>query len=228
MRRDLTPSFQVSRPTTSSQLQSNWLIIHEDLIKNSHPGEIIPVSNHELEQVSVLKTPNQAFIVAKIPETNLLKIEINGKLSIALDDVQDPGNFGTILRIAVWFGIETIICSKHTVDAYNPKVIQSSMGAIWKTNIFYTDLEEFFRRIKIPVFASILNGENIYKEKLSHEGIIILGNESKGISNKLLQYSTHNITIPPFFRNGNKEIDSLNIAVSAAIICSEFRRRNNL
>ena len=148
---------------------------------------------------------------------DLAHAALKNKFSLVLDDVQDPGNLGTIIRTADWFGIENIICSEHTVEVYNPKTVQSTMGSLARMNMYYTDLSTFIDDINLPVFGALLDGNNIYKVDWGNEGLILLGNEGHGISEKLIKKITMPVTIP---RIGKAE--SLNVAVSAAIFCSEL------
>jgi RNA methyltransferase, TrmH family len=178
--------------------------------------ESYEVSQTVLEQVSGFKTPNKALAVLK---KSIHSLPNKDKLILALDDVQDPGNMGTIMRIADWFGIEDIVCSNETVEHYNPKVVQSSMGAILRIRVHYTDLIEFLNDYPDPVYGALLEGDNIYTTKLSDKGIILLGNEGKGISKSLQEKITHKISIPRF-----GQAESLNVSVAAGIIVSEFKR----
>lgn len=189
-------------------------------------AEIIPAGYEELKKISNLTTPHNALAVVAMPD---IKMEFNspdGKLSLALDTVQDPGNLGTIIRTAAWFGIKNIYCSPGSVDVYNPKVVQSSMGAILHVNVFYTDLREFLEKAsdkKIRIFGAVMNGESIYSCKLDNKGIILLGNESQGISVELLPYITDSIMIPKI-NDAQSGIDSLNVSMAASVILSEFTR----
>jgi rRNA methylases len=185
------------------------------------------VSYDELKKISFLKTPQQVVCVAKIPTYPLQVSDLTNKLSLLLDTVQDPGNLGTILRIADWFGIEDVICSRETADAFNPKVVQSTMGAITRVKVYYENLEEILPEIKncgIPIYGTTLNGGNIYASELTTNGIIMMGNESKGISPELMPYLNHQLFIP-FFPEDQKRSESLNVGVATAIVCAEFRRR---
>ena len=176
---------------------------------------------NELKQMSSLKTPNNALAVLEKSDNKIEYVRPE-KLAIALDCIQDPGNLGTIIRAAAWFGIDTIFCSNDCVDVYNPKVIQASMGAFLHIKVYYTDLEEYFKNTdNLPVYGALLKGDSIYNQPLSNKGIILLGNESKGISEKLLPFITHKISIPC----SNFTIDSLNVGIAASIIFSEFYRR---
>jgi TrmH family RNA methyltransferase len=179
---------------------------------------------NELKQMSSLKTPHNAIAILETPDS---KIERSNpeKLAVALDCIQDPGNFGTIIRAAAWFGIETVLCSNDCVDVYNSKVVQASMGALLHVKVYYTDLAEYFKNInKTPVYGALLKGNSVYNQPLDKKGIILLGNESKGISEKLLPFITHKISIP-CSGLAKPGIDSLNVGMAASIIFSEFYRR---
>ena len=188
------------------------------------------ITEKELGQISALTTPNQVLGVFEIPSPLVSRpSSFSLELLIALDDIRDPGNLGTIIRIADWFGIHHIICSENCVDIYNPKVVQASMGSIARVNVFYENLASFFNDSRImnkelKIYAATLDGKNIYTEQLPDKGIILIGNESKGISGNVLQFVTHKVSIPNF----SPKTDSLNAAVATAIICSEFRRNNKL
>lgn len=190
-------------------------------------GEVESISFEELKQLSTLKTPHNAIAVAVKSEPVFNIDEILNQLTLLLDCVQDPGNLGTIIRAAAWFGIKSIICSKESVDVYNPKVIQATMGAILHVNVLYADLKEFMSEAisrKLPVFGTLLDGKSIYKHKLGPKGIILLGNESKGISDELIPYITDRIMIPGA-GSSRPGIESLNVSMAASIVLSEFSRR---
>lgn len=179
------------------------------------------ISENELNKISALATPNSCLAVFKIPMGS--KINESG-LVLALDSVRDPGNMGTILRLCDWFGIQQLVCSKETVDIYNPKVVQATMGSIARVNVNYVDLNTFISNTSLPVFGTFMEGENIYKTALPQEGIIIMGNEANGISESIENLITQRLTIPRF---GDLQIiESLNVATATAIILSEFRRYN--
>jgi RNA methyltransferase, TrmH family len=188
--------------------------------------EVLPVSPGDLERISSLKTPHNALAVVHITEKKFDYSKVGDALSVALDSVQDPGNMGTIIRSAAWFGIRNIFCSPECADLYNPKVIQSSMGAILHVNVFSIDLKEFFSRLseeKIKVFGAVLEGNSIYAHKLENKGVILLGNESRGISDDLMPFVTDRIMIPGRGAD-NPGIDSLNVSMAASVILSEFTR----
>jgi TrmH family RNA methyltransferase len=206
-------------------VESNFELIHlyttqndfEEISKDKRT--LIPES--DLKKISALATPNSCLAVFKIPAER--KIKESG-LIIALDSIRDPGNLGTILRLCDWFGISQLICSKETVDIYNPKVVQATMGSISRVNVNYIDLESFIGQTKLPVFGTFMDGNNIYKTNLPQEGIIIMGNEANGISPELEKLAKNRLAIPRF---GNlQKTESLNVATATAIILSEFRRGN--
>jgi TrmH family RNA methyltransferase len=189
-------------------------------------AEIISASYDELKRISTLKTPHNALAVIVMPKIVPDPAELKKGLTIALDCIQDPGNLGTIIRAAAWFGLKNIYCSHDCVDEYNPKVIQASMGAILHVNVFFTELKELLRKaaeINLPVFGTMLEGESIYTYKLANKGIILLGNESQGISDELLPYITDKIVIPRL-TDDSSGIDSLNVSMAASVIFSEFTR----
>jgi TrmH family RNA methyltransferase len=186
------------------------------------------VTYDELKQVSTLTTPHNAMAVVHIPEQKMIPEELLEKLCVALDFVQDPGNLGTIIRAAAWFGIRNIICSNDCVDVYNPKVVQATMGAILHVDVYYSDLKPFVRlasKKNIPVFGTLLSGESIYRQKLGSSGIILLGNESRGISDELMPFITHKIMIPGVTK-AKPGIESLNVGMAASVVFSEFLRQN--
>lgn len=177
------------------------------------------ITDSELKKISALANPNTCLAVFKMPNPK----EWNEKgLILALDDVRDPGNLGTIIRLCDWFGIETLFCSEESVDIYNPKVVQATMGSISRVNIVYGDLELFLKESSLPVFGTFMDGNNIYQEKLPKEGIIVMGNEANGISPSVEKLVSQRIAIPRF---GNLQLtESLNVATATAIILSEFKR----
>jgi TrmH family RNA methyltransferase len=184
---------------------------------NDHIPEII--SEMELKKISNLITPNKVFGVFRIP--NQYQVKQEGLLLI-LDTIKDPGNLGTIIRLCDWFGVEQLICSNETVDCYNSKVVQSTMGSLSRISIVYTNLKEFLSFTKLPIYGALLEGKNVYKSKLPSEGILIMGNESNGISEEIKELITHKITIPRF--GHLQETESLNVAAATAILLSEFKR----
>lgn len=178
----------------------------------------------ELKKISLQSTPNQVLAVVLKKEQFLTKELLQSQTSLFLDDIRDPGNLGTIIRIADWFGIRQIICSKSTTELYNPKTLQASMGAVLRVNVVYLDFEELLPSLgESPVYGAVLDGKNIYTTPLQ-PGIIVIGNEANGISEAVLTKVSNPITIPAAGHNGS---ESLNAANACAIICGEFHRQLN-
>ena len=196
---------------------------------DQEPVPLIHVTDDELRRISFLQHPQQVLALFRLPDISAEAISpsspLASHLSLALDGVQDPGNLGTIIRIADWFDIDTIYCSEDTADAYNPKVVQATMGSIAHVNIIYTDLMRLFDSLppSYPVYGTLLDGEDIYQQTLSNEGIIVMGNEGNGISEAIRQRVNRRLLIP-CFREGDTA-ESLNVAIATAITCSEFKRR---
>ena len=190
--------------------------------------EIIEISEAELLKCSQLKTPRDVIAVFYQPHNEPLKAEVaNEELCLMLDGVQDPGNLGTIIRLADWFGISDIVCSADCADCFNPKVIQATMGAIIRVRVHYTDLAKWLAKQQqagTPIYGTFLDGENIYSKKLTHNGIIVMGNEGQGIGAACAATVSERLYIPPYPTDNNGS-ESLNVAIATAIICSEFRRR---
>ena len=187
----------------------------------------IEVTPNELARLSLQQHPQQVLALFPIPNYNPSS-PINQQpshLSLLLDNIQDPGNLGTIIRIADWFGIGTIYCSPGTVDAWNPKVVQATMGSIARVNIIYIDPDELFNQLPAdyPIYGTFLDGDNIYTQKLTPHGLIVMGNEGNGISDAVREKVSHKLLIPDFHKGDTA--DSLNVAIATAITCSEFRRR---
>jgi TrmH family RNA methyltransferase len=177
------------------------------------------IHDADLKKISALATANTCLAIFKIP--NVKKIEETG-LMVALDSIRDPGNFGTILRLCDWFGVKEVVCSKETVDLYNPKVVQATMGSIARVNVSYIDLNSFISASNLPVFGTFMDGVNIYKTTLPQEGIVVMGNEANGISKELEEVIKNRISIPRF--GEIQKTESLNVATATAIVLSEFRR----
>ncbi len=185
------------------------------------------VSAKDMERISQLKTASSSLAVVEQPRHTVPAAAPANSLSIALDGVQNPGNLGTIIRLADWFGVEDIFCSTDTADCFNPKVVQATMGAILRVRVHYLPLAEFLARTAAtgtPVYGTMLNGDNIYSSSLSHSGVIVMGNEGKGVSAACARSFTHRLLIPsyPAERQGS---ESLNVAMATGIVCAEFRRR---
>ena len=206
--------------------KATWLEQLPDNLRTK-TQKIIEINDRELSQISFLKTPNQAMALVKIPDYQFDLDELTEGLSLYLDEVQDPGNLGTIIRIADWFGIHHVLCGKGCADPFNPKTVQSTMGAIIRVKTCQTN-ESFFQRLKthrpdFQVYGTFLNGENLYNTPLSSKAVIVMGNESKGVSNTVAQYVNRRLLIPSY-PPGESTSESLNVASAAAIICAEFRR----
>ena len=182
-------------------------------------SKVCAITEPELQKISALTTPNTCLALFKIPAA--VSFEEKGLL-VALDDVRDPGNLGTIIRLCDWFGIKTLFCSEESVDVYNPKVVQATMGSISRVNIVYGNLEHLLSETKLPVFGTFMNGKNIYNETLPNEGIIVMGNEANGISKAIENLVSERIAIPRF--GDLQATESLNVATATAIILSEFKR----
>jgi TrmH family RNA methyltransferase len=204
-------------------LESNFELVHlytthNDFDQVSNDKKVL-INESDLKKITALATPNTCLAVFKIPTEK--PITETG-LILALDSIRDPGNLGTILRLCDWFGIGQLICSKETVDIYNPKVVQATMGSIARVNLNYIDLVPFIAQTNLPVFGTFMDGTNIYKTDLPQEGIIIMGNEANGISPEIEKLTTNRLSIPRF--GTLQKTESLNVATATAIILSEFRR----
>jgi TrmH family RNA methyltransferase len=185
----------------------------------SFTNKFIKVSDQELKKISGLKNPNKVLAIFKIPN------QINPKtddLVLALDNINDPGNLGTIIRLCDWFGIEQLVCSNETVDCFNSKVVQASMGSLTRVGISYLDLKKYLQNASVPIFIADMDGLNVYKTKLPDSAVLVLGNEANGISDDIKQLVTTKITIPRY--GAFQQTESLNVATASAILLSEFRR----
>lgn len=188
--------------------------------KLSQKVKLLETGIDELKKISALTTPQEALALIRIPEeTNISAESFKDKFSLVLDGIQDPGNLGTIIRTADWFGFEELICSEDTVEAYNPKVVQATMGSLSRIRIHYTNLAKLFSNNSTPVFGAFLDGIPLEKTSFPKEGFLVLGNEGNGISPAISSLVTEKITIPRF-----GAAESLNVAVSAAIFCWEVRK----
>lgn len=203
---------------------AEWLSQRPDL-----PVEdITQVSDEELSRASLLKTPQQVLAVFEQPEYDVDVSVISHSLCLALDDVQDPGNLGTIIRLADWFGIEHIFCSPNTVDVYNPKAVQATMGGIARVKLHYTPLPDLIRSLgDIPIYGTFLNGKNMYTQQLSSNGLIVMGNEGNGIGSEIERLINRKLYIPNY-PSDRKTSESLNVAIATAVVCAEFRRQASL
>jgi RNA methyltransferase, TrmH family len=202
---------------------SDWLKEHGSI----KADEVIEVDTNELKKISNQKSPQGVLAVFTKPVYKWNNEELASHLSLALDDVQDPGNLGTILRIADWFGILDVFCSEFTADAYSPKAVQATMGALARVRVHTVNLPEFLKSLggKLPVYGTFMNGENIYNKTLSREGMIVMGNEGSGISAPVEELVGERLLIPNYPK-GQTTSESLNVGVATALVCGEFRRRS--
>lgn len=205
-------------------LQSNFvledLFATEEVINSFSVNNKMVVTDAEMKKITALSSPSSCLAVFQMPKERKIS---NQGLIVALDDIRDPGNLGTIIRLCDWFGIEQMICSKETVDVFNPKVVQATMGSLARVNIQYIDIQEFISNSSLPIFGTFMDGNNIYSEDLPADGIIIFGNEANGISAEIEKLVTNRIAIPRFGKL--QKTESLNVATATAIILSEFCRR---
>lgn len=204
-------------------LNSNFELVHlletEAVFPNLTTDKKVQIDLSDLKKISALSTPNNCLAVFKIPTPKPL---LEQGLIVALDDIRDPGNLGTIIRLCDWFGVTHLVCSEQTVDVFNPKVIQATMGSISRVQCHYVDLAQFLSKTQLPIYGTAMDGENIYKTSLPKKGILIMGNEANGISDEIFNLVQHRITIPRF--GDLQQTESLNVATATAIVLSEFRR----
>lgn len=214
---DLAPSFGCTLLVATTE----WL--------NDHPTikarEVIEVTNEELKKISNQKSPQGVLALFEKPINSFCLDDLNQQLSLALDEIQDPGNLGTILRIADWFGISHVFCSEHTADAYSTKTVQATMGALARVKVHTVNLPEFLMSCKgkMPLYGTFMDGENIYSKTLSNNGIIVMGNEGNGISAEIEKIVSERLLIPNY-PMGEATSESLNVGVATALVCAEFRR----
>lgn len=195
----------------------------KDKMPEINAGETLIVDDDTFAKVTSLKSPQGVLAVFRKKQYTLEPNTLQSRLSIALDDIQDPGNLGTIIRIADWFGITDILCSESSADAYNPKVVQASMGALARVRVHVVNLRDLLTQLsETPVYGTFLDGQDIYQEQLTQHGIIVMGNEGNGISEETEKLVTRKLRIPNF---SDKTVESLNVSVATAIVCSEFKRR---
>jgi TrmH family RNA methyltransferase len=234
--RDNERLFVVEGPKMLAELMASpqWKIDQVYSYDESLVEEVCPsasftiITERELDQISGLSTPNKVLATVHYMADKDEKLKIYSGFHLLLDKIQDPGNLGTIIRIADWFGVDGLVCSTESVDFYNPKVIQSSMGSVFRIPIQYVNLCDFLEKnstsAKLPVYAAMLEGENLYGTHLSKEGFLLMGNESKGVDDLLNNFITNKIHIPSGKSIGTKA-ESLNVAIASAIICSEWARK---
>ncbi|MDH6313575.1 TrmH family RNA methyltransferase [Parabacteroides sp. PFB2-10] len=217
---DMLPAFEAELILA----KSSWLATQGDLPAR----ELLDADEEDIRKASLLKNPQDVIAVFRQPDWSIEAVDTAGQLVLALDGVQDPGNLGTIIRIADWFGLESIVCSPDTADVFNPKVVQATMGALARVKVVYTDLVEWLTQQKeknIPLYGTLLDGENIYTKELTETGILIMGNEGNGISPEIEALVNEKLFIPSF-PAGRDTSESLNVATATAIVCAEFRRRS--
>lgn len=214
---------------TWEHFKCRYLIATQQWIDESinRLGNVSPIvaKRADMERMSQLSTPSNVIAVYEIPKKEIDEDSIANGLTLLLDRVQDPGNLGTIMRVADWFGITQIICSKDTVDVYNPKVVQATMGAISRVSVNYCDLSQFINsHAQLPIYGTFLDGDNIYETRLTSNGLIIMGNEGQGISSQIEQLVTHKLLVPSFPID-RPTSESLNVGTATAVVLAEFRRR---
>lgn len=197
-----------------------WLDMHPQVVAD----EIIEVTQEELTRASLQKAPQDVLAIFEQPDYPMDKEVITQSLCLALDDVQDPGNLGTIIRVADWFGIEHIFCSQGTVDVYNPKTIQATMGALARVKLHYCHLPSLIASLDVPVYGTFLDGVDMYQENLTNHGLIVMGNEGNGIGDEVGMLVNKRLYIPNYPPQ-RETSESLNVAMATGIICAEFRRR---
>ena len=186
-------------------------------IDNAH-FNVTSITAAEMKKMSGLKTPSEVLGVFRIPQPKALDTT---DWILVLDAVRNPGNLGTIIRLCDWYGVAHLVCSEDTVDTYNPKVLQATMGSVARVNIVYTDLESFLTASELPVYGAFMDGENVYRQKFPNRGMLVMGNEANGISPKIEALVDTQITIPQF---GQRTAESLNVATATAVLLNEIRR----
>ena len=194
-------------------------VTKENLFDSKYNFELI--SDNDLKKISALTTANDCLAVFKIKEVNF---KVSSGLELALDNIKDPGNMGTIIRLCDWFGISKIVCTEETVDIYNPKVVQATMGSLARVEVLYTNLADYLKTTDLEIFGTFMEGTNIYKTELPSIGIIVMGNEANGISTEIENLVTQKISIPRF--GSLQQTESLNVATATAVILSEFKRNS--
>ncbi|MBD0778508.1 RNA methyltransferase [Maribacter sp. ANRC-HE7] len=204
-----------------SNFEAHIIYTVGDVLVNAEHMNTELVSEQELKRLSNLKSPNKVLGVFKFPEEK--PVDQQGWV-LALDDVRDPGNLGTIIRLCDWFGVQHLVCSNNTVDCFNPKVLQATMGSITRVNIVYTDLVQFINESSLSVYGTFMDGDNVHTTPLPQKGILVMGNEANGISSAIEALVDHRISIPQF---GDQRTESLNVATATAIFLNEIKRTGN-
>ncbi|MDR2683655.1 MAG: RNA methyltransferase [Dysgonamonadaceae bacterium] len=214
---DLLPFFECELLVATP----SWMATQGDLPVR----ELLAAGEDDIARASLLKNPQDVIAVFTQPERHLDKESLKNELTLVLDGIQDPGNLGTIIRLAAWFGIRNLLVSPDTADVYNPKTVQASMGGMAHVQVFYESLPEILEELQpLPVYGTFLNGRNLYEEELTAHGLLVMGNEGNGIRPEVEPHITHRLHIPPF-PPGTDTTESLNVATATAIVCAEFRRR---
>lgn len=204
----------------ASKFELEKLYCTDETMYEHYKDQRAIISENELKKISNLKTPNKVLALFRIPASEKL---LDKGLILALDEINDPGNMGTIIRLCDWFGVDQLVCSLNTVDCYNNKVVQSTMGSLTRVSVVYVNLKEYLKNTSLNTYATLLEGENVYKTDLEREAVLVLGNEANGIRLEIQELLEHKITIPQF---GNvQQTESLNVASATAVLLSEFRRR---
>lgn len=218
----LKSSFKIEKLFATSE----FLLENKSLVNRG--TQVFEVTKKDISQASLLQNPQNCLAICTLPTEINLPQNLENNLSVYLDDIQDPGNLGTIIRICDWFGINRLFCSPNTADTFNPKVIQASMGSFCRVQIIKTSFEnvaEIARKNKIPIYGAYLEGKNLYSETLPLKAILIMGNEGNGIAAALENKIDHKIKIPGYSQN-TESAESLNVSVATAIICAEFKRQS--
>ena len=214
--------YEIAELFVTSELETS---VRKTFPKNM-PVHVISIE--ELKKISQLKTPQNSLAVCRIPETPVIPLFINDALSLYIDSIQDPGNLGTILRISDWFGIQNVFVSPETVDVFNPKVIQASMGSFARVRVYETGfetVENLAKKSQAIIYGAFMEGSNVYEQTLAGKAILVVGNEGNGIRPEIEARVDHKLSIPNFSLNDQKA-ESLNVSVATAVLCSEFKRKH--
>ncbi|WP_299061978.1 RNA methyltransferase [uncultured Polaribacter sp.] len=217
----IAEGIKVVNELLNSSFEVATLFCTNDYDANLPEDKIVRIEETDLKKISYLKSPNKVLGLFKIPKLNTIN---NSGLMVALDAINDPGNLGTIIRLCDWYGVTQLICSTDTVDCYNQKVVQASMGSLTRIAINYVNLETYLNETHLPTYIADMDGDNVYKTQLPAEGILIMGNEANGVSNKIKTLISNKISIPRF--GELQETESLNVATATAILLSEFKRNS--
>ncbi len=216
----VTEGIKIVQEFLDSSFEIHSLFCTDDYFCDISEDKITRISEAELKKISNLKSPNKVLAIFKIRKEKPVS---NDGISIVLNSLKTPGNLGTIIRLCDWFGVKELVCSNDTVDCYNPKVVQASMGSLSRVSVHFLNLLPYLSKTNLPIFIADSNGENVYKKNLPEKGILIMGNEANGVSKEIKELVSNKISIPKFGENNKTE--SLNVAISTSIILSEFKRR---